>query len=177
MFNKEYLIFNSFLGEGGDKMFDNEWWEDAVIAFFSPFVMLCSGEKMICTEKHVKRILFYSMLLLLLERIFLLADSLPSRHWLGPRWRQTPFSLSSSFFSLSLFLSTFFLLGSSPNLGPARLCEYRTSAWLVERTPRGYDFLRLKCEFCQPRLIHNHHGVSQGLFVSLFASCSVYLTY
>lgn len=104
-----------------------------------------------------KEILFY-FILLLLERI---VSGLRGRRRLDSRRRQTPFSLPSSFFLLSLFPSTFLLLSILAESRLSRSCEYSNFRVTSLNAPRPRFLRRLKCEFCQARLIHNRHWVNR----------------
>lgn len=106
--------------------------------------------------------------------------------------RQTPFSLSPFFFFLLPFLVStspsppspllllLLLLRESTTAGiGSRSRDYRASAWLAKRMPRGGDAIllkSLKCEFCKLRLIHGLHGVTRAPRLAFYRVLYFYVT-
>lgn len=114
------------------------------LSFFPPFVASCYEEQNFALN-HVKKILFYFHSIVAWKD-FLLADASEVDTSDRSSTKANIFlpilfpPLSSHFLSLSP--TSFFLLRSSPNLGPLALsCEYQTSAWLAANAPRGREFL------------------------------------
>lgn len=118
--------------------------------------------------------------------------SLENRCRPDPRRRQTPFSLSPFFFFLLPFLVStspsppspllvlLLLLRESTTAGiGSRSRDYRASAWLAKRMPRGGDAIllkSLKCEFCKLRLIHGLHGVTRAPRLAFYRVLYFYVT-